>query len=342
MPILHRSRSHSISTRTLDVSHAHRSLAKAEERRAAPSEQHGGIFRDDETPVDIIPCQCTRTHGSGPCEGGTDHPSRLCQWCREDGTPDGKQCNCLCASCAPAQGTPPPSPPSSTPAYASLATPGTPPESICDLLTSACEYLTQQVCQWMSTKVRVQTPFPSTVAHAGVAYGQLYEGDSSVPSQRVQQATASSLSLASVLSREARRAPPPLTQPKPPPPPTLPIEAFACSWSDSNSSAGQTPSLNGTSPRPTPPRAAQTTTPPHTDVAWLVDGLQAQLSIPQRQANPPSKTDPFGLGGDPNPSWLPGTTLMPPSPPPSSSEFDGHVYFHPEIQADDLPEVHSV
>ena len=77
-------------------------------------------------------------------------------------------------------------------------------------------------------------------------------------------------------------------------------------------------------------------------MTWFVDGLEAKPSFPHSQANPPSKTDPFGLRNDPNPSWQPGTTLTPPSPPPSSSEFDGHVYFHPEIQADDLPDVHSV
>ena len=83
----------------VDISSAYRSLAVAEESSTAPSGQHCRICQDDETPADLVPCQCTRTHGSGPCEGGTDHPSKLCQWCREDGTPDGRQCNCLCAGC---------------------------------------------------------------------------------------------------------------------------------------------------------------------------------------------------------------------------------------------------
>jgi hypothetical protein len=77
-------------------------------------------------------------------------------------------------------------------------------------------------------------------------------------------------------------------------------------------------------------------------MTWLIDGLPAQLSFPHSRVSSPSKMDPFGLRSDPNPNWLPDTTPTPPSPPPSSSEFDEYAYFQPETRADDLHDVRSV
>ena len=207
--------------------------------------------------------------------------------------------------------SPPPSPPSSMSAYVSPATPGAQAESMCNRLTSVYGYIKRRVSRWLSTEAQ-------------------------------QRTTASSPSLASASSSDARRASPPSTQPVTPPPPTLQIGAFACSWGDSNPNAGQTPSLDGTRPRLTPPGAAQTTPNPHTNMTWLIDGLPAQLSFPHSRVSSPSKMDPFGLRSDPNPNWLPDTTPTPPSPPPSSSEFDEYVYFQPETRADDLHDVRSV
>ena len=73
----------------------------------ASHEQHGeadgseGMPLLEDMPAGFSPCKCTRMHGNGPCEGITDRPSGLCQWCEENGSPDGSRCNCLCEACNP-------------------------------------------------------------------------------------------------------------------------------------------------------------------------------------------------------------------------------------------------